>query len=82
MERVLMLAIAAAAWPLWGPFLKRVIAEIRAAAELEPPPEGPKLRVSERHTQYVNSAWDDMHLGRRGHTHVERRAGDGFVHRG
>jgi hypothetical protein len=82
MQRLLMVSIVAATWPLWGPFLRRVLAEIRsvAAEESEPAPPPPEGRG--RHRRYVNSAWDDMHLGRCGATHVERRSGEGFVHRG
>ena len=83
LERLVLLSIAAAAWPLWWPFLKRVIEEIqRATAVDDDEAARPAAPVAGRHRHFVNSAWDDMHLGRKGHTHVARRDGDGFVHRG
>lgn len=56
MERVLLLTLAAVTWPLWLPFLRAVIAEIRAAAESDPPPAARARRARPR---LVNRAWND-----------------------
>ena len=59
MERAFLLAVAAAAWPLWVPFLRAVIQEIRAADQSLPEAPPPPRPRAER---LVNAAWDDAHL--------------------
>jgi len=72
-----MLAVAAAAWPFWWPFLRAVVAEIRAADRGVPEPAA---RPRPRPSRLVNPGWDDAHVrvprhARPGLSRAARRAG-------
>ena len=60
MLRALLLAVVAAAWPFWLPFLRIVLAEIRLAAKSGD--EGPAPAPARRSYRLKNAGWDDAHL--------------------
>ena len=60
MVRALFLAVVAVAWPLWLPFLRLVLAEIRLAAKSAD--EGPAPAPERRSYRLKNAGWDDAHL--------------------
>jgi hypothetical protein len=80
-ERLLILSVCAVTWPLWAPFLRRVLEEIRAA-DADDGPRASPARAPRRGGRLVNTGWDDMHLSRRRRTYAEREGGGGFGRRG
>jgi hypothetical protein len=61
-ERVFFLFVVAVTWPLWLPFLRLVLAEIRLADQSEVAPPAPPPAPERPSRRLANAGWDSAHL--------------------